>query len=225
MPLNILWLAITYVCFKSCPLCNHTQSQITRMPSTPTWYDFSKIFSRSLGGDLVICDRGRFCRNPFRPFSRGALGAAMQRADVWVKSGSRVLFNIHCVEGWINLKWTIVLCRGQKSEWRHASPGVIFSLVAIQAIGDELLFVNTGDREIRGQGCMNSMNELWVKCHLGGGCGGCCRLSFLLSNESWDKMRKSGSILAKYKQMPKTWISRHFLCFQIVSFLRLSWLT
>ena len=160
------------------------------MPSTPTWYDFSKVFSRSLGGDLVICDRGRFCRNPFRPFSRGALGAAMQRADVWVKSGSRVLFNIHCVEGWINLKWTIVLCRGQKSEWRHASPRVIFSWVAIQAIGDKLLFVNTGDWEIRGQGCMNSMNELWVKCHLGGGCGGCCRLSFLLSNESWGQNEK-----------------------------------
>ena len=133
MPLNILWLAITYVCFKSCPLCNHTQSQITKMPSTSTWYDFSKIFSRSLGGDLVICDRGRFCRNPFRPFSRGALGAAMQRADVWVKSGRSAFQHTLCGRI-INPKWTIVLCRGQKSEWRHASPGVIFSWVAIQAI-------------------------------------------------------------------------------------------
>ena len=51
-----------------------TPSQITGRLIAITWNDFSKVFSKSLGGDLVISDMGCFCPNPFSRLAVGHLG-------------------------------------------------------------------------------------------------------------------------------------------------------
>ena len=191
-----------------------TQSQISRRLIAITWNDFSKVFSKSLGGDLVISDMGCFCPNPFSRLAVGHLGQhgckghlsewrQASPAKGWLSARAHAMRDhIHkalfYIYPWFScgalqaakMQNAVVWVKTSKSRRYTSQEGIHINLEYKRYV----VGINKGDRGIKGQGCVSSMNELWVKCHLGGGGrrGGGAAVAFPSSFPDADSRAQSG---------------------------------